>query len=277
MGFFAALGNMVIELQKRVDKRARECLEAAGDLLKLIEYHGGDYEALMYVSALAYLEQELDAKLEERLRRLIQLYGEELELGRLWTLLDRNRRRASQRGSAERVARIGTNFRRYGSHRNALNTLANYYQEDESTILEDTIKEIVCSEGAYLLLDIDISRKVGNHIRAEATQKRKAREAEKDLRAEYKPTGIPALGVQRPREARNVEQDSFDALDYLERLDKKASESSLTKPTPQELESLVLSAFMSDREVEIEVKRKANQIKQERRRAIKKFQRIAEI
>jgi hypothetical protein len=227
--------------------------------------------------ALAHMEQELDAELEERLRRLIQLYGEELELGRLWTLLDRNRRRARQRGPAERVKRIGANFRQYGSHREALHTLADYYQEVESTILEDTIKEVVCSEGAYLLLDTDIRRKVGNHIRAEATQKGKARRAEKDVRTEYEPKGGPALGVQRPRDARNVEQDSFDALDYLERLRRKASETSLTKPSAQELESVVLSAFMSDREAEIEVERRANQIKQERRRAVKKFQRIAEI
>jgi len=41
MGFFAALGKRVIELQKRLDKCGLECLEAAEDLLKLIEHHGG--------------------------------------------------------------------------------------------------------------------------------------------------------------------------------------------------------------------------------------------
>jgi len=235
----------------------------------------------MYISALAYLEQELDTELEERLRRLIQLYSEELELGRLWTLLDRNRRRASQRGSAERVARIGKSFRRYGSYRKALSTLANYYREDESTVLEDAIREIVCSEGAYVLLDRDVIREIGNHLRREKTRMQKALKAEQKLQAEYQPTGARMQGGReggrRLQNPRNLEQESFDALDYIEWLGKKASESRLTKPTAQELQSFAVSAYMSDREAEAEVERKANQIKQERRRAIKKFQRIAEI
>jgi len=59
----------------------------------------------------------------------------------------------------------------------------------------------------------------------------------------------------------------------LEQLGKKALESRATRPTAQELESFALSAYMTDKEAEVRVKRSANQIKQERHRTIKKFRR----
>jgi hypothetical protein len=124
-----------------------------------------------------------------------------------------------------------------------------------------------------LLRDEDIIRGVGNRIRREATDKRKTLEAERRLLAESGSADGGKPGVQRPRDPRNIEQDSFDALNYLEQLAKKASESRATRPTAQELESLALSAYMADKEAEEKVKRSANQIKQERHRAVKKFRR----
>jgi hypothetical protein len=242
---------------------------------ELVEYHGGeDRGAFMYVLALSYLEQSPDARLECTLRRTIQLYGDELKLWRLNKLVDQHRGRVARTGPVERVERINKAFRRYASHNQALATLSNYYRENTNTVLRDTIRETVCSEGAHLLLDEDIVGEVGNRIRREGTDKRKKLEAEERLRLEdSKLVGSSKQGVRGPSDARNLEQDSFDALDYLEQLAKKASKSRATKPTAQELESLSLSAYMLDREAEARVKRPANQIKQERHRAAKKFRR----
>lgn len=243
---------------------------------ELVEYHGGeDQGADIYVLALGYLEQKPDAELEDRLRWIIRQYGDQLELRRLKKLLHRHKHRVSRTGPSERVERINSAFRHYGSYQEALRTLANYYTEDKSAVLIDTIRDAVCSEGAYLLLDEDIIREVGNRIRREATAKRRALEAEKRLLADSGSVSGSKLGVRRPRDPRNIEQDSFDTLNYLEQLAKNASESRATRPTAQELESFALSAYMADKEAEEKVKRSANQIKQERHRAVKKLRRAS--
>ena len=253
----------------------REGSEVLRVVDQLVEYHGGeDQGADLYVLALGYLEQSPDAELEEALRRTIRQYGDELELWRLDRLVDRHRGRVTRTGPVQRVERINKAFKRYASHKQALATLSNYYRENTDTVLEDTIRETVCSEGAFLLLDKDIVREVGNRLRREGTDRRKKLEAEERLRLEAsKPVGSGKQGVWGPSDATNLEQDSFDALDHLERLAKKASKSHATKPTAQELESLALFAYMPDREAQARVERPANQIKQERHRAAMKFRR----
>jgi hypothetical protein len=256
----------------RVACEASEALQIHDEL---VEYHGGkDRGAFMYVLALSNLEQSPDARMECALRRTIQLYNDELEAWRLNKLISQHRRRVARTGYVERVERIYKKFRRYASHNQALATLSKYHRENADTVLRDTIRETVCSEGAHLLLDEDILNEVGNRIRREGTHKRKKLEAEERLRLEdAKLVGSSKQGVRGPTDSRNLEQVSFDALDHLEQLNKKASKSRTTKPTAQELESLTLSAYMLDREAEAIVKRPANQIKQERHRAAKKFRR----
>ncbi len=224
------------------------------------------------MSALIYLEQKPDAELEKRVWQLIRVYGDDLELHRLWKLLDRHKRRVLRTGSAERVERIDSGFRRsYGSYQEALNTLASYYRDSETEVLENAIREQVCSEGAWLLLDRDIMREVGNRIRREANRKRK------EIRHEEREPADNKLGVRRPVDPRNHEQDSFDALDCLERLGKKASDSRATKPTAQELESFTLSAYMTHAEAAAVSGRSKDQVKMESRRSRDKFRRAAEL
>jgi hypothetical protein len=260
-------------------KVVREGSEVLRVVDQLVEYHGGEEQgADLYVLALGYLEQSPDAELEDALRRTIRQYGDELELWRLDTLVDRHRGRVTRTGPVQRVERIHKAFKRYASHKQALATLSNYYRENTDTILEDTIRETVCSEGAFLLLDKDIIREVGNRLRREGTDRRKKLEAEERFRLETsKPMGSGKQGVRWPSDATNLEQDSFDALDHLEHLAKSASKSRATKPSPQELESLALFAYMPDREAQARVERPANQIKQERHRAAMKFRRAEKL
>jgi hypothetical protein len=130
----------------RVAREASDVLQVHDEL---VEYLGGaDYGADVYILALGYLEQEPDADLKKRLWRLIWQYGEELELRRLWKLLDRHKSRVRRSGPAERVERIHSGFKRsYGSYQEALNTLANYYRDSKTEVLESAIREQVCSEG----------------------------------------------------------------------------------------------------------------------------------
>jgi len=263
-GFYATANKVVLEVS-----------EVLRVMDELVEYHGGEGQgADLYVLALGYLEQSPDAELEDALRRTIRQYGDELELWRLAKLVDRHRGRVTHTGPVQRVERINKAFKRYPSHKKALATLSNYYRENTDTVLEDTIRETVCSEGAFLLTDKDIRREVGNRLRREGTDRREKLEAEKRLWLEdSKPVGTDKQGVRGSSDVTNLEQDSFDALDHLEQLAKKASKSRATKPTAQELESLALFAYMSDREAQARVERPANQIKQERHRAVKKFRR----
>jgi hypothetical protein len=252
---------------------ARESSETLRGHDELVDYHGGaDHGADVYILALGYLEQEPDADLKKRLWRLIRQYGEELELSRLWKLLDRHKSRVRRTGPAERVERIHSGFKRsYGSYQEALNTLANYYRDDKTEVLEDAIREQVCSEGAWLLLDKDIRREVGNRIRREATRRRK------EIKDEHVPKGNSKPGVRRPVDPRDLEQDSVDALDYLEWLAKKASESRAMKPTAQELESFTLSAYMTYAEAAAESSRSKDQVKTESRRSRDKFRKAADL
>jgi hypothetical protein len=210
--------------------------------------------------------------LKIRLCRLIWQYREELELLRLWKLLDRHKSRVRRTAPAERVERIHSGFKRsYGSYQEALNILANYYRESKTEVLESAVREQVCSEGAWLLLDKDIMREVGNRIRREATRRGK------EIKDEREPKGNSKPGVKKPVDPRNIEQDSVDALDYLERLAKKASESRATKPTAQELESFTLSAYMTHAEAAAESGRSKGQVKTESRRSRDKFRRAADL
>jgi hypothetical protein len=252
---------------------AREASETLRVHDELVEYHGGeDHGADVYILALGYLEQEPDADLKKRLRRLIWQYGEELELRRLWKLLDRHKGRVRRSGPAERVERIHSGFKQsYGSYQVALNTLANYYRDSKTEVLEGAIRDQVCSEGAWLLLDKDIMREVGNRIRREATRRRK------EIKDEREPKGNSKPGVSRPVDPRDLEQDSVNALDYLEWLAKKASESRATKSTAQELESFTLSAYMTYAEAAAESGRSKDQVKTESRRSRDKFRKAADL
>jgi len=185
-GFFTNVPKIAEGTAATLEKWGKAASEAVFEVSetlrvmdKLVEYHGGEKQgADIYVLALAYLQQAPDAELEDRLRWIIWQYGDQLELQRLWNLLDRHKRCVSRAGPGERVKRISSAFRRYGSHQEALCTLANYYKEDKSAVLNDRIREAVCSEGAYLLLDEDIIREVGNRVRREATGVRKTLEVE---------------------------------------------------------------------------------------------------
>jgi hypothetical protein len=254
-------------------RAAREASDVLQVHDELVEYHrGADYGADVYILALGYLEQEPDAELEKRLWRLIWQYGEELELRRLWKLLDRHKSRVRRTGPAERVERIHSGFKRsYGSYQEALNTLANYYRDSKASVLEGAIREQVCSEGAWLLLDKDIMREVGNRIRREATRRRK------EIKDEREPKGNSKPGVKKPVDPKDLELDSVDTLDYLERLAKKASESRATKPTAQELESFTLSAYMTYAEAAAELARSKDQVKTESRRSRDKFRKAADL
>jgi hypothetical protein len=254
-------------------RAAREASETLRVHDELVEYHGGaDHGADIYILALGYLEQEPDADLKKRLWRLIWQYGEELELRRLWKLLDRHRSRVRRSGPAERVERIHSGFKQsYGSYQVALNTLANYYRDSKTEVLEGAIRDQVCSVGAWLLLDKEIIREVGNRIRREATRRRKEIKDEREPKSNSKP------GVSRPVDPINLEQVSFDALDQLERLAKKAAESRATKPTAQELESFTLSAYMTYAEAAAESRRSKDQVKMESRRSRDKFRKAADI
>jgi len=239
---------------------------------QLLEYHGGGQEAHTYLLALGYLGQTPDDDLEVTLRRTIRQHGGKLELQRLWRLLDRHRSRVTSTGPTDRVKRITLGFRRsYDSYRKALDTLANYYQCSGTQVLQDTVREQVCSEGAWLLLDKDIRREVGNCIRREATRRGKKSGYERG------PGGSDKPGVRRPVDPRNFEQDSVDALEYLEWLVKKASASRATKPTAQELESFALSAYMTHTEAAAESGRSKHHVKTEGRRSRDKLRRAAEL
>src|SRR5215216_278335 len=155
-----------------------EFLESVSEAVRvyeeLLEYHGGGQEAHSYLLALGHLGQTPDDDLEAILRRIIRDHAGELELGRLWRLLDRHKRRVASTGPTDRIERIASGFRQsYGTYQEALNTLSEYYREDPRRVLQDTIREQVCSDGAWLLHDKDIRREVGNHIRREATRRGK--------------------------------------------------------------------------------------------------------
>ena len=236
---------------KQRGKAWLEFLESVRVYEELLEYHGGGQKAHTYLLTLGYLGQTPDDDLEAKLHRTILQHAGELELRRLWRLLNRHKRRIVSTGPTDRVKRIRSGYRRsYGSSRKALATLANYYHYSETQVLEDAIREQMCSEGAWLLHDKDIMREVGNRIR------REARRRGNETGDQDEPAGSTKLGVRKPVDPRNREQDSVDALDYLARLAKKASESRATKPTAQELESFALSAYMSYAEAAEESGRK---------------------
>jgi hypothetical protein len=80
--FFAKVGKIVKSPATALEKWGKaasnivwEVSETLRVIDELIEYHGGeDQGADIYVLALAYLEQKPDAKLEDRLQRLIREY-----------------------------------------------------------------------------------------------------------------------------------------------------------------------------------------------------------
>jgi hypothetical protein len=114
-------------------------------------------------------------------------------------------------------------------------------------------------------------REVGNRIRREATRRRK------EIKDEREPKGNTKPEVKKPVDPKDLELDSVDALDYLEWLAKKASESRVTKPTAQELESFTLSAYMTYAEAAAESGRSKDQVKTESRRSRDKFRKAADL
>jgi hypothetical protein len=96
---------------------------------------------------LGYLRQKPDAELEDRLRRTIQQYGGELELQRLWTLLDRHNRRVSRTGATARVYAVRSKIRLYDSLREACEVLVARRGTTREQVLLDEIEESVCGKG----------------------------------------------------------------------------------------------------------------------------------
>jgi hypothetical protein len=189
-------------------KAASELVWEVSEMLRvmdeLVEYHGGeDQGADLYLLALGYLGQKPDAELEASLRRLIREYCGELELQRLWRLLDRHRSRVSRTSASERVEKINSGFRRsYGSYQEALNTLSDFNREDKTEILKDAIRTEVCSEGAWLLLDKDLMNRVGSRIRRDATKAKEGSfNAAAHLHAERLVDAVGKLGQQGTKAA----------------------------------------------------------------------------
>jgi hypothetical protein len=118
--FFAKLGKLVNSSATALEKWGKAASDVVWEVSEtlwvvdeLIEYHGGEHQgADIYVLALAYLQQKPDADLEDRLRRTIRQHGDQLELRRLWKLLDRHKSRESRTGPGERVERLSSRFRR---------------------------------------------------------------------------------------------------------------------------------------------------------------------
>lgn len=230
----------------------------------LVEYHGGGQEAHTYLLALGYLGQVPDEALEKTLRRTIRQHSGELELERLWSLLDRHKRRIASTGPDERVDRVSSGFRQsYGSYREALNTLHDYYREDETEVLKDAIRDEVCSEGAWLLLDKDIRREVGNRIRREETK------AKKNMYAV--PLFLPDDLIGEDKDTERVDLQAFDAAELLQRLMNRA------RLSAQEREALFALGRMTSKEAAKELGRSPEQLRQEKLRSVKKLRRAAEL
>jgi DNA-binding CsgD family transcriptional regulator len=228
---------------------------------ELVEYHGGGEQgADIYVLALAYLEQKPDAELEGRLRRIIRQYGDQIELRRLWKLPNRHKRRVSRTGPSERVEKISSGFRRsYSSYQEALNTLSNYYREDETEVLKDAIRTEVCSEGAWLLLDRDIMNRAGNRIRRDATK------AKRDSFAS--PLLLPDDRVSE--KMGRVDLQAFDAVERLQQLMNRAGLSD------KERESFLILGRMTSQQAAKELGRSPEQLRQEKLRSVKKLRQAA--
>jgi hypothetical protein len=246
-------------------KAAAELLWEVSETLRVIdeivEYQGGaDQGADIYVLALGYLGQKPDAELEASLRRLIREYRGELELQRLWRLLDRHRSRVSRTSAAERVEKIYSGFRRsYGSYQEALKILSDFYREDETEVLKDAIRTEVCSEGVWLLLDKDIMNLAGNRIRREATK------AKKDSFAS------PLL-LPDDRISENMGRLDLQALDAVERLQQLMDRAGLSA---QEREALLTLSRMTSYQAAKELGRSPEQWRQEKYRSVKKLRQAA--
>jgi DNA-binding CsgD family transcriptional regulator len=238
-----------------------EVSETLRVLDELVEYHGGEEQgATIYVLALAYLEQKPDAELEDELRRVIRQHRGDLELRRLWNLLDRHSNRVSRSGATELVKKVRSGFRRsYGSYQEALSTLCEYHREDETVVLKDAIRTEVCSEGAWLLRDKDIMNRVGNRIRREATKAKKDSFASPLLLADDQVS--EKMGC--------VDLEAFDAVERLQQLMNRAGLSA------QERESLLILGRMTSKQAAKELGRSPEQLRQEKLRSIKKLRQAA--
>ncbi len=267
--FFTRVGKTVaspaITLEKW-GKAASEVVWEVSETLRvmdeLVEYHGGkDQGADVYVLALAYLEQKPDAELEDKLRWLIREYGGELELRRLRNLLDRHRSRIDRTAVAERALAVRGKIRLYDSLREACDVLASRYGVTMEQLLMDEIEETLCSEGAFLLHDKDVVRKTTNRIR-------------RDARAKKEPQRVAGVLEQL-----NTEDPDFELLRILVLLQQTGETARAQKfpPSQQELQSLAACAYMSQDEAAAELGRSKDQVKIERRRALDKLRKAAEL
>jgi hypothetical protein len=269
--FFAKVGKIVKSPATALEKWGKaasnivwEVSETLRVIDELVEYHGGeDQGADIYVLALAYLEQKPDAKLEDRLQRLIREYRGELELQRLWNLLDRHRRRIDRTAVAERALAVRKKIRLRGhdSLREACDVLAARYGVTIEQLLIGEIQETLCSEGAFLLRDEDVVRRTTNRIRRDAR-------AKKELQT-----------VADVREQSGIEDPDFELLRILAFLQQteESARAQKSPPSQQELQSLAACAYMSQAEAAAELGRSKDQVKIERRRALDKLRKAAEL
>jgi hypothetical protein len=255
------LGRKLVELEEFGDKAGRVFVEVAEGWLELVEYHGGNDEALIYVEALAYLEQKPDAELEDRLRRLMRQYHGDLELRRLWNLLDRHRSRIHRTAVAERALAVRGKIRLYDSLKEACDVLASGYGVTREQLLISEIQETLCSEGTFLLHDEDVVRETTNRIR-QITRAKKEPQTVADV--------LEHLGIEDP------DFELLRILVFLQQTEETAR-TQKSPPSQQELQSLAACAYMSQDETGAELERSKDQVKIERRRALDKLRKAAEL
>lgn len=184
-----------------------------------------------------------------------------------WEFIEHHKARAEAKKAGDSRKRVRQQIRKYGSVREALSVLANYYNKSLERVLLDKIEE-VCVEEASELSDRELASAAANLIRREATEKRKSCVPAKQLL--LSDDWVPDNLARR-------DLDAFEALDCLQRLANTADRSRQTRPSPLELETFARSGYMTNREIAAERKRSENQIKQEKLRAVRKYRRAAEL
>jgi len=183
-----------------------------------------------------------------------------------WGFIEHHRTRLEGRGAAESSKRVRQKVRKYESLRDALGILADYYTRPAEQVLSDKIEEAMCSEGAWELSEGELVRGIVNSIRREGTQKRKSHPQTSRLLAPD--NWLPDSSARR-------DLDSFEALEYLQRLSQAAAHSRQTRPTTQELEAFTMTAYMTHKEAAALRGKSENQNKQEALRAARKYRRAA--
>jgi hypothetical protein len=244
---------------------AREGGEALRVHNELVEYHGGeDQGADIYVLALSYLGQKPDADLEARLRRLMDQYGDQLELQRMWKLLDRHRSRVHRSAVAERALAVRRKIRLVGHEdlRVACEVLASGSGVSLEQLLIGEIQETLCAEGAFLLHDQEIVRETTSRIKREATRRKKEPQTVTGVRESF--------GLEDP------DFESLRILMFLRQTEERAH-AQKSPPSQQELQSLAACAYMPQKEAGVMLGRSKDQVKTERRRALDKLRKATSL